>query len=86
MSNISDIFRRMADAIDANGERPFGGAMVIIAPTEQEGEANQVVDVLLLDATRNPYSFWGYVSGKVESILREVKDADRRGQAFGQRR
>lgn len=84
-NKISDVFRRMADAIDKNSGLPFGGAVVIVSPA-QSGEANQILDFLLLDSSQNVGQFWGLIKGKADIALRQVDSAERQGQAFGRNR
>jgi hypothetical protein len=79
MTTPSEALRAMADAIDANKDRPFGGCMVICPPD------GTVIDELLIGASKDPGKFWGLLKATVDIALREQAEAERQGLAFGRR-
>ena len=79
MTTPAEALRRMADAIDANAERPFGGCMVIIPPD------GTIIDELLIGSSKDATKFWGLLKATVDIALREQADAERQGVAFGRR-
>ena len=82
-NSASEALRRMADAVDANAERPFGGCMVIIPPA-LDGKA-EIIEALILDSTQDWSQFWGLLKAKADVALREADKAERQGLAFGRR-
>lgn len=79
MSELSDAFRKIADAIDANEGRPFGGAFVVCAPPRDVDEESEILSGLLLDASQDASQFWGFVKGKVDSKILDMQEEQRRG-------
>ena len=53
MTDIAGHFRKMADSLDHNKERPFGGAFVAVIPAVEEGGEPTVLDLLILDSKQN---------------------------------
>lgn len=85
MSDLSDAFRKMADAIDHNdGKLPFGGAFVIVPPSN-ENEPPHPLSLLILDTTNNPAQFWGTLKAKADLTIRQLDDVQRMGQGFPRR-
>jgi hypothetical protein len=82
---ISDHFRKMADALDHNKERSFGGAFVAVIPAVEEGGELTVLDLLILDSKQNAGQFWGLLQAKCKLALDEINTLERSGQAFGRR-
>ena len=73
--DIASYLRGLADRIDANAERPFGGLFVVIAP-DSEPDA-----VLLLEGTPDGPMFVGLVQAKIEMVKQRNEAALRqRGQ------
>jgi hypothetical protein len=82
---ISDHFRKMADALDHNKDRPFGGAFVAVIPSIEDGGEPTVLDLLILDSKQNAGQFWGLLQAKCKLALDEINAVERSGQAFGRR-
>lgn len=78
VSELSEAFRQIADAIDANEERPFGGAFVIIAPAA-EGDEPEILSGLHIERNQNAANFWGFLKGKVDIKIMEMQEQERRG-------
>jgi hypothetical protein len=68
----------MADAIEQNAERGFGGAFVVIPP-EDGGDP---FETLILDSKQNAAQFWILLKSKCEMALTESDQKQRVGQAF----
>jgi hypothetical protein len=83
MTTPAEVLRRMADAIEANSERPFGGCMVIIPPAVNG--KTEIIETLILDSTQAWSQFWGLLKAKADVALREAEQAERQGAAFGRR-
>jgi hypothetical protein len=66
MSELSDLFRAMADRIDRVGDAEFGGALLIVPPPDQSGQ-NQAIEVLLIDPKRDPANYWAMATSKVQT-------------------
>ena len=73
---VAEKFRAMADRIDRNPSE-FGGACVIIPPGGGEG-----IEFLLIDAKGDVAQFYGAVTTKVQVVMEEMKDQQRRMQPF----
>jgi len=68
MSEVSDIvalFRQMADRIEKNDAKEFGGALLVVPPPDQNGQL-QALDVLLIDPRRDPVAFYAMALSKVQ--------------------
>ena len=66
---ISAYLRTLAERIDANAERPFGGLFVVIPP---DAEADSV---LLLEGKPDSAMFVGLVTAKIEMVKAVQQDA-----------
>ena len=75
-------FRRMADDIERNASAGFGGAFVIVPPV-QGGEP---FAQLFVTFSQDPTDFWVLLSSKCKAAITAIDQANRQGQAFGQRR
>ena len=73
---VAEKFRAMADRIDRNPSE-FGGACVIIPPGGGEG-----IEFLLIDAKGDIAQFFGAILTKVQVVMEEMKDQQRRLQPF----
>jgi hypothetical protein len=73
---LAERFRAMADRIERNPSE-FGGACVIIPPGGGEG-----IEFLLIDAKGDVAQFFGAVMTKVQVVMEEMKDQQRRGQQW----
>ena len=79
---IANLFRAMADTIELNGDGAFGGAFVVIPPTN----GGDPVHTLILDASQDPAQFWGILKTKSDIALASVEQLARNQQAgFGRR-
>lgn len=81
-AEASAALRRMADAIDANQERPFGGVICIIPPPDAEGKFH-IIETLILDSSQDPTQFWGLLKAKADIALHEADARERQGQGLG---
>ena len=77
MSEISEAFRRVADAIDHNENGNFAGAFCIVAPPIVEGEEPKVIEGLYLDSEKSGASFWGIIAGRIKIVLDGIADFER---------
>lgn len=69
---LSTPFTRMAERIDHNASDGFGGAFVILPPSN----AGKVVEGLVLTADGDPANFWMILQSQVTKILEELKQAN----------
>lgn len=84
-AEASAALRRMADAIDANQERPFGGVFVLIPPPDGTGKFH-IVETMLIASSTDSSRFWGLLKGEADLALRELDAAERQqGLGFGRR-
>jgi hypothetical protein len=60
----------MAERCDRNEEDEFGGCIVIIPPSSDQGEAEPIA-VLLVDPARNQATFWSTVKGTANNAADE---------------
>jgi hypothetical protein len=72
---LAERFRAMADRIERNPQE-FGGACVIIPPT---GDG---IEFLLVDAKGDVAQFYGAVTTKIQVVMEEMKEQQRRLQPF----
>ncbi|MDE2097110.1 MAG: hypothetical protein KGL39_07680 [Patescibacteria group bacterium] len=80
MSDASDLFRKMAERIDANADAGFGGAFVIVPP---EGGGDPA-STMIIDPTSDPTAFWSFLKTKAEISLDAMqREAQRRSKAWG---
>jgi hypothetical protein len=73
---LAERFRTMADRIERNPSE-FGGACVIIPPGGGEG-----IEFLLIDAKGDVAQFLGAVMTKIQVVMEEMKEQQRRLQPF----
>jgi len=78
---LADRFRAMAAAIELNGADNFGGAFVVIPPTE----GGDVLETLVLDSRQDPAMLWMLLKTKCDMELTKLDQAQRSGNAFGRR-
>lgn len=78
--SVSGRFRRMADQIDLNDKGSFGGALVIAPPGGIEP-----IEVLIFDTKEDPARFLMVLKGKLDTLLTEIDEQERRGVTFGRR-
>ena len=72
-------FRKMADAIESNAERGFGGAFVIMPP---EGDP---IETLILDSKQDPSQFYMLLKTKCDIALNELDAKQTQAQGFQRR-
>lgn len=80
MNPISDAFRRMADTIDHNEGKPFGGAIVVVVPSTQEGGEPEIFDTILL-GRGNAIIFWESMKKVVQDATDRLNNMERRSAA-----
>jgi hypothetical protein len=73
---LAERFRAMANRIERNPSE-FGGACVIIPPGGGEG-----IEFLLIDAKGDVAQYYGTILTKVQVVMEEMKDQQRRLQPF----
>jgi len=78
---LADKFRSMATAIELNGADNFGGAFVVIPPTE----GGDVLETLVLDSRQDPAMLWMMLKTKCDMELAKLDQLQRSGQAFNRR-
>ena len=74
-------FTAMAAAIEHNAAATFGGAVVIIPPTN----GGEPIELLILDLKADPAQFWSTIKTRIEIKLAELDERQRSQQAFGRR-
>lgn len=74
-------FDSMAAKVRHNAENGFAGAFVIVPPVSDM--ASDPVEVLFLDASPNPAAFWGQIKARIDIVLVEIEERQRRQQGFG---
>ena len=74
-------FTAMAAAIEHNAGATFGGAVVIIPPTN----GGEPIELLILDLKADPAQFWSTIKTRIEIKLAELDERQRSQQAFGRR-
>lgn len=80
-SNRSLIFTRMAARIEANKCESFGGAFVIVPPSD----GGSVIDTLVLDNRQDATQFWILLKSKCDTALVELDQKQRQQSTFGRR-
>lgn len=74
-------FRTMADRIVHNTGADFGGAAVIIPPSN----AGEPIELLILDLKADPAQFWSTIKTRIEIKLSELDQMQRKQASFGMR-
>lgn len=74
-------FMTMAQRIIHNAGADFGGAAVIIPPTNG-GEA---IELLILDLKADPAQFWSTIRTRIDIKLAELDQIQRKQASFGMR-
>jgi hypothetical protein len=78
MGNKSDRFRAMADAIDLNEGKPFGGAVVIIAPGD-----DSPIEMLILDSREDALQFYMSIKTMAEVAYNDLLIKRQNNKVFG---
>jgi hypothetical protein len=73
---LAERFRIMANRIERNPSE-FGGACVIIPPGGSEG-----IEFLLIDSKGDIVQFFSTIQAKIQFVLKEMEDQQRRLQGF----
>lgn len=78
MSKLSDRFRAMADAIDLNEGKPFGGAVVAIPPGD-----GQAIDILIFDSREDALQFYTTIKTMAEVAYNDILIKQQQNKVFG---
>jgi hypothetical protein len=78
MSDQSDRFRAMADAIDLNVGKPFGGAVVIIPPGD-----DPPIEMLVLDSREDVLQFYSSIKTMAEVAYNRYLQKEQQNKVFG---
>ena len=85
MADVKELagrFRAMADAIELNGITTFGGAFVVIPPTE----GGDALETLVLDSKQDPVMLWMLLKTKCETEITALDQKQRsQGGVYGRR-
>jgi hypothetical protein len=83
MSIEAELFRAMADRIEAINETEFSGAILIVPPTVQGIDATPI-EVLTVEGTPNPDHFWGMTKVRVDTaVANHQEEMARRAKPMG---
>lgn len=82
MSALADMFRKMADRIEANEGFGFGGAFVVAPPAE----GGDPVTVLIVDESNQPAQFWAMLQTRCQLALAAIEEKARGQQGLYGRR
>lgn len=80
-SKVAAALRLMAEAVEANRERPFGGCYVIVAPTEEL----KITSHLGISSHPDPAKFWANLAADAKYAVADLDARERQGLAFGHR-
>lgn len=78
-AEIAKIFREMADRIERNNDAVFGGAYVIIPPSD-DGTS---LSVLVVDNERDQSGFFNLLEWRIKNIIQQIDQQARVQQGFG---
>jgi hypothetical protein len=78
MDKQSDRFRAMADAIDLNVGKPFGGAVVIIPPGD-----DVPIEMLILDSREDGLQFYSTIKTMAEVAYNNLLVKQQQNKVFG---
>ena len=78
MSEKSDHFRAMAEAIDLNIGKPFGGAVVIIPPGD-----DVPIEMLILDSREDGLQFYTSIKTMADVAYRNLLEKEQSKKVFG---
>ncbi len=78
MSERSDKFRAMADSIDNNEGKPFGGAVVIIPPG-----GGDAIEMLVLDSREDALQFYTNIKTMAELAYNELLQKEQQKRVYG---
>ncbi len=84
MSDISDVFRRMAERIEGIDPKEFGGAVLIVPPPDASG-MQRPIEILLIDPRRDLANFWAMARGQVEIAAAAFEERARALERQGMR-
>lgn len=78
MTKLSDRFRAMADAIDHNEGKPFGGAVVAIPPGD-----GPAIDILVFDSREDALQFYTTIKTMAEVAYNELLQKEQQKRVYG---
>ncbi len=78
MSDRSDKFRAMADSIDNNEGKPFGGAVVIIPPG-----GGDAIEVLVLDSREDGLQFFSNIKTMADVAYNKLLQEEQQKRVYG---
>lgn len=78
MSEKSDKFRAMAEAIDLNEGKPFGGAVVIIPPGD-----DAAIEMLVLDSREDGLQFFTNIKTMADVAYNNLLQKEQQKRTFG---
>lgn len=78
MSDRSDRFRAMADSIDLNAAKPFGGAVVIIPPGD-----GPPIEILTLDSREDGLQFYTNIKTLADIEYNNLLKREQEKRVFG---
>jgi len=81
-SNRSLLFTQMAVRIESNKTQSFGGAFVVVPPSE----GGEILDTLILDNRQDAAQFWMLLKTKCDIALGELDQKQRTQATFGRGR
>lgn len=78
MSDKSDRFRAMAEAIDLNEKKPFGGAVVIIPPGD-----GPAIEILTMDSREDGLQFYANIKTLADIEYNNLLKKEQEKRVFG---
>lgn len=78
MSDRSDRFRAMAEAIDLNEKKPFGGAVVIIPPGD-----GPAIEILTMDSREDGLQFYANIKTLADIEYNNLLKKEQEKRVFG---
>lgn len=70
-SEAAGLFRSIADRLETNASVEFGGAFLVIPPTN----GGDPIDGITVTSTPNPVVFWSSLEGQIELAINTYKSA-----------
>lgn len=71
MNDPAEKLDAMAKRIRDNDPNEFGGCILIIPPTSDDGRTGEPIELLLIDPKRDPANFWSTARAKLEIAANE---------------
>ena len=82
----SDVFRRMADDIDRNDPKAFGGAYLFVPPDQGGPTDGGLLVKVNSDPNQAAVQFWIAVQAHLKALMERMQDQERVAQGFGRGR